>query len=223
MKFSSISLIFLFFYHPVFHTEEGENREKRGVKKRGFALNSKSQNLKRRRDIIIDRIANIFIQSRFIVCREATKHASTIILIRNWWSVAKVGTNREYFSLRVLGVLDGFIKGESSSTPRFSSHREIFPRIFFHELLSSLSVFATILRLFRVVITTKYFRKSTLPFPRIISLRKALCVYTYIYTRLYLYIDGERGCVRVHKRKSSRAISAITSASAQTLPFFRRH
>lgn len=139
--------------------------------------------------------------------------------------MAKVGTNREYFSLRVLGVLDGFIKGESSSTPRFSSHREIFPRIFFHELLSSLSlsVFATILRLFRVVITTKYFRKSTLPFPRIISLRKALCVYTYIYTRLYLYIDGERGCVRVHKRKSSRAISAITSASAQTLPFFRRH
>lgn len=140
MKFSSISLIFLFFYHPIFHTEEGENREKRGVKKRGFALNSKSQNLKRRRDIIIDRIANIFIQSRFIVCREATKHASTIILIRNWWSVAKVGTNREYFSLRVLGVLDGFIKGESSSTPRFSSHREIFPRIFFHELLSSLSL-----------------------------------------------------------------------------------
>lgn len=50
-----------------------------------------------------------------------------------------------------------------------------------------------------------------------------MCIYIYIYTRLYLYIDGERGCVRVHKRKSSRAISAITSASAQTLPFFRRH
>lgn len=82
-------------------------------------------------------------------------------------------------------------------------------------------------RLFRVVITAKYFRKSTLP-SYYFSKKGFTCihVYIYIYTGiyLYLYIDvGERGCVRVHKRKSSRAISAITSASAQTLPFFRRH
>lgn len=53
------SLIFLFF--TILFSTRKVKREKRGVKKRGFALNSKSQNLKRRRDIIIDRIANIFI------------------------------------------------------------------------------------------------------------------------------------------------------------------
>lgn len=81
-----------------------------------------------------------------------------------------------------------------------SSHREIFPRIFFLPALSppsSLSSATILRRLFRVVITTKYFRKSNplRPIPSYYFSKKGFtCI--HIYTRLYLCIDvGERGCV----------------------------
>lgn len=80
------------------------------------------------------------------------------------------------------------------STLRFSSHREIFPRIFFHELLSA--YFASSLR---------RNTSENPPSPRIISLRKALLVYMYIvYRYIFIFVYWRRWarlCTRAQKEK----------------------